>query len=177
MTEPRPPHLVLLDSARHRQSAELDALSREAVVAVVIQWLETWRDAEYIDPEVIEEAGMLVGDSCHAGVDAVVHEWSLATDTALDHGIGGSFMAGCWRVGKPSIDLETYALLLDDLPRSSEAYASVLWAVLVAVRSDDGLINPRAIAALKLRLAAERDLLAKTGLHPSILASMRSNEL
>ena len=80
-------------------------------------------------------------------------------------------------MGKPNIDLETYALLLDDLPRSSEAYASVLWAVLVAVRSDDGLINPRAIAALKLRLAAERDLLAKTGLHPSILASMRSNEL
>jgi len=171
VTEQYPPEFEVFNAARRRQGKSLDAIPRATLVSLIFKWLEAWLRAPCIDYEAIEDAGALVGESGHKGIDAAVHEWAESKSLAHQDA-AGAFLAGCWKASSPRVDLMTYAALLDRLPPDERAFASVVYAVHKALAYDDGSIDALTKDALRSRLLAVRKTLKDTGLHPSVLVSL-----
>jgi len=166
MTQALPPEFELFNDARHREPHELNSMPRDALMALVVQWLEGWHQFSFFDFEAIEDLGMLVGGSLHKAADIDVQTWAAQRGQPVDYDIAGCFLAGCWRVATPCVDLLGYATLLDGFPPQSRAFAGTLYALCEAMRFDRGKIPTEIKASITQKLKALLPIAKE--LHPGI---------
>jgi hypothetical protein len=152
-------------------------VSRSALIENLLGWFDAWlEDGQWIDPESICDAGILVGKSGFERLDAEAWDWHSQEPTSKRHELVADFLWGYWRTAKrPSADTVNDVIAgLNDLPREHWAFAASLFA-LYAIYAWGSERVPRELAErVEEVLVHELHELETAGLHPGLAATLRN---
>ena len=151
-------------------------VSRVEALGSLFDCFERWEKHQgYLDPEPMEEIGILFGESDYDNLDKETWSWFCETPSMTRHEIVADFLWGYWNTSKIP-NLEVIQMLMDsmdEVPPEHWAFAASLFALnMVYGRGRERLPKHR-VAGIREVLLHRLAQLEANGLHKGLAGLLR----
>lgn len=138
----------------------LRAMPEPELASLIVTSLESWcTDGEagaFVDGELLDYAGLLVGRAGNVEGDRIACGWLQRGSSPLRAQIAGWWLGGFWGSSERITEecVRTVAGLARSLEPGTPAFAGIVWALLFAYKNPHSGAGIRSAAEIELRRAA-----------------------